>query len=153
MDYIRAREEHIDTVFELVQQTIKTIYPKYYPKEVVDFFGQHHSKENIEADIRNGYVSVLIVNGQIIGTGSYKDNHITRVYVLPDYQGQGYGSYIMEALENEIAKTYDIVYLDASLPACRLYDHRGYNTKIHKSQDVENGVFLVYEVMEKDLIK
>ncbi len=38
MEYIKASEKDIDAVWELVQETIKTVYPKYYPKEVVDFF-------------------------------------------------------------------------------------------------------------------
>lgn len=29
----------------VVQQTIKAVYPKYYPAEVVDFFCELHSKE------------------------------------------------------------------------------------------------------------
>lgn len=165
MNYIKADESHIDSIFQLVQTTIKTIYPKYYPKEVVDFFCNLHSKENIATDIKNGCVSALIVDGQIVGTGSYKENHITRVYVLPEFQGCGYGSYIMQKLENEISEVYNkisslanaqgrnMVYLDASLPACRLYEHRGYKTKSHKTWKVDNGAVLVYEVMEKDLLK
>lgn len=47
----------------------------------------------------------------------YDSNHITGVYVLPDYQKQGYGSKIMDYLEVEISKKYDTVLLDASLAA------------------------------------
>lgn len=149
MEYIRATKEQAEQVFDLVQDTINRIYPKYYPKEVVDFFCELHSKENIVADIENGYVGVLLEENCIIGTGSYKDNHITRVYVSPDAQGRGYGSYIMQGLENEIALNYGTVYLDASLPASHLYESRGYRTIKHEKWTVENGVVLVYEVMEK----
>lgn len=38
MEYIRAALSDIDLIYDLVQETIKTIYPKYYPREVVDFF-------------------------------------------------------------------------------------------------------------------
>ncbi|MGN0732554.1 MAG: hypothetical protein ACI4LC_00085 [Emergencia sp.] len=31
---------------------------------------------------------------------------MTRVYVKQEYQGKGYGSFIMGCLENEIAKQY-----------------------------------------------
>ena len=57
-------------------------------------------------------------DGEIIGTGSHTDNHITRVYVLPEYQGHGFGSLIMDELEKEIFSCYDNCELDASLPAC-----------------------------------
>ena len=41
------------------------------------------------------------------------------------------------------------VQLEASLPACLLYEHRGYRTICHGQWPVENGVILVYEIMEK----
>lgn len=152
MEYIKAIEKDIDAVYELVQETIKTIYPKYYPAEVVDFFCEHHCKENVAKDIEGGRVGILVVDDAIVGTGCYKDNHITRVYVKPEYQGRGYGSLIMQYLETNISKKYDSVELDASLPACRLYEKRGYKTMTHEKWDVENGVILVYEIMEKSFV-
>lgn len=44
---------------------------------------------------------------------------------------------------------YGRIYLDASLPACHLYETLGYKTSYHDKWEVENGVILVYEVMEK----
>lgn len=149
MEYIRATEKDTDQITRLVQDTIRTIYPKYYPKEVVDFFCEHHCRENIATDIEKGLVGIIKKDEEIIGTGCYKDNHITRVYVKPMYQKQGYGSYIMQCLENIIALKYDRVYLDASLPASHLYEMRGYKTIRHDKWNVENDVVLVYEVMEK----
>ena len=37
-EYILAKTADLDTVFNIVQNSIKSTYPKYYPKEVVDFF-------------------------------------------------------------------------------------------------------------------
>lgn len=153
MQYIKATKKDTDQITDLVQDTIRTVYPKYYPKEVVDFFCELHCKENIAKDIENGFVGILQDDGVMVGTGCYKENHITRVYVKPEYQGQGYGSYIMQCLENEIGASYHSVNLDASLPACHLYEKRGYQTIRHDKWNVENGVVLVYEVMEKILSK
>lgn len=151
MEYIKAAEENTDCVFDIVQMTVRCIYPKYYPKEVVDFFCELHNKENIAKDIRNENVGILVVDNQIVGTGSHEDNHITRVYVLPKFQGKGYGSFIMQCLEDEISANYHMALLDASLPACQLYEQRGYRTVKHEKWSVENDVVLVYEVMEKTL--
>lgn len=151
MEYIKATDENIESIFHIVQSTVTTIYPKYYPKEVVDFFRAFHNRENIAADIEKGNAGILVVDNQIAGTGSHDGNHITRVYVLPEFQGKGYGSFIMQCLEDEIAGTYKVVQLDASLPACGLYEHRGYHTIKHEKHMVENGVILVYEIMEKAL--
>lgn len=149
MEYIKANESNAEKITMLVQETIQAIYPKYYPNEVVDFFLELHSYENILKDIKEGNVSILVKDNIIVGTGCYKDNHITRVYVKPDFQKQGYGSYIMQCLENKIALHYDTVYLDASLPACCLYEKRGYKTIKRERYEVKNDVILVYEVMEK----
>ena len=150
MDYIKASTNDISRIFDLVQNTIKTVYPKYYPKKVVEFFCKLHSKENILTDIENRCVYILLYDNQLVGTGTHKGSHITRVFVLPEYQGQGYGSYIMGQLEKEIAMTDTAVYLDASLAASILYEHRGYKTIAHERIAVDDEI-LVYERMKKEL--
>ena len=145
MEYLTATVEMADAIHNILHTTIRTVYPKYYPKEVVDFFCQHHSREHILEGIASGNMGVLI------GTGCYDGNHITGVYVLPDYQKQGCGSRIMDCLEVEISEKYDTVLLDASLSAVFLYEHRGYKTVGHGIYELQNDVKLVYEIMEKEL--
>lgn len=70
MKYIMATREHTEDIFRLVQETIKAVYPKYYPREVVDFFCELHSMENIERDIYVGHVGILVNDEEIVGTGS-----------------------------------------------------------------------------------
>ena len=153
MIYELAKTEDLQTVYDVVQNTIKAIYPKYYPKEVVDFFCEHHSIDAIAKDIENGCVSVLKINEEIVATGCFVENHITRVYVLPEYQKKGYGTYIMKTIEAQIGEKYDKAYLDASLPAAALYEKLGFSTIKHERYPVENGMILAYEVMEKELHK
>ena len=151
MEYRTATSDMANDIYHVLHTTIKTIYPKYYPKEVVDFFCRHHSKEHILDGIASGNMGVLVYDDVIVGTGCFDENHITGVYVLPSYQNQGCGSYIIKCLETEIAKTHDTAVLDASLPAVFLYEHRGYKTVGHGICELENDVKLVYEIMEKEL--
>lgn len=151
MRYILATSEDITKIYNIVQETIRTIYPKYYPSEVVDFFCAHHSMENIAEDVKKGHVGVLYVEDEMVGTGSFSGKHITRVYILPNYQGKGYGTFMIQKLEKEIAKHYNKAELDASLPAAQLYERLGYRTVKHEKFPVENGVILAYEIMEKQL--
>ena len=154
MKYLKAEIEQIDIIYELVQKTITEVYPRYYLKEIVEMFKKHHSKENILRDIHQGDLYILILDdNSIIGTGTADKNHITRVYVLPEYQGQGYGSYIIEQLENRISKEYEKAQIDSSLPACKLYEKLGYRTINHEICNCDNGVILVYGIMEKDIKK
>lgn len=151
MTYEAATEENLQDIYDVVQRTIKTIYPRYYPKEVVDFFCDLHSREAIAKDIEGGSVGILRADGMIVGTGCFAKNHITRVYVLPEYQKRGIGTQIMKTLEARIGYSSDSVYLDASLPAAALYEKLGYHTAKHGKYELENGVVLVYEIMEKKL--
>ena len=88
MEYRLAKQNELDAIYDLVQSTIKEIYPKYYLKEIVDMFCNFHNRENIFKDINDGNTYVLLENGIIIGTGTIRENHITRVYVHPSKQGR-----------------------------------------------------------------
>ena len=153
MEFKIAKNEDAKNVYELVQETIKLVYPKYYLKEIVEMFCEHHSLENILKDIADNNTYVLIDNNKIIGTGTKKENHITRVYVLPNYQKKGHGTFIMNNLEEIIKGKYESAYIDASLPACRLYAHLGYKTVDHGIWECKNDVIQVYEIMKKQLLK
>lgn len=70
---------------------------------------------------------------------------------MPEYQGQGFGSMIMDELEKEIFKSYEYCELDASLPACIFYENRGYKTVKHIKYDIGDGAFMIYEIMRKHI--
>ena len=46
MKYIAAVPDMVNEIYDVLHTAIKTIYPKYYPKEVVDFFCNHHNREH-----------------------------------------------------------------------------------------------------------
>lgn len=144
-----ARPDEAEKVYYVVQHTKAVIYPDYYTQAVVEFFGRLHGLDNIKSDIAQGRIGVLVKDSEIIGTGSRTGNHITRVYVLPEYQGLGFGSMIMDELEKKIFKDYDYCELDASLPACVFYEKRGYKTVKHVKYDIGSGKCMIYEIMRK----
>jgi len=152
MEFKVAKNQDMEQVYELVQETIKAVYPKYYLNEIVEMFCEYHSRENVLKDIEDLNTYILMENNEIIGTGTKKENHITRVYVLPKLQKKGYGTFIMNQLEEMIKERYDYADIDASLPACRLYTHLGYQTVDHGIWECKNGVIQVYEIMKKQLI-
>ncbi len=148
---MRAEETAAESIFRLVQDTILTVYPKFYQKEIVEFFCKLHSLENIIYDIRHNTVFVLYKGNVLTGTGAVSQDHITRMYVAPAFQGQGCGSLILKRLEEEIKKNYSAAQLDASLPAREMYSRRGYITVRHDQCLTDNGIVLSYEVMKKEL--
>ena len=151
MEYRKATETDAESIQDILQTTIQTIYPKYYPQEVADSFCDLHNLNHVIEGIASGNMGVLVAGDRIVGTGCYDDNHITSVYVSPDCQGKGYGTYILDCLEDQISENHDNAVLDASLPAVILYERRGYETIGHGTIDVGNDAKLVYEIMRKPL--
>ena len=153
MKFQLAKKENLEQIYALVQETIQSVYPKYYLPEIVEMFSEYHCKEHVLQDISSRNTYILLQGDTIVGTGTIQENHITRVYVLPRFQGKGYGTYIMNQLEELISKNYDTIDIDASLPACRLYQRLGYATVDHGIWECKNGVIQVYEIMKKQLHK
>ncbi|WP_297566818.1 GNAT family N-acetyltransferase [uncultured Faecalibaculum sp.] len=151
MEIRKADMDMADEIRRVLQITIQTVYPRYYPKEVVDFFCRHHSLEHVLNCIQTGNMRVVMEGERILGVGALDGNHITGLYVLPECQGTGCGTRLMEALEKEISRICRTAVLEASLPGMMLYEHRGYRTIGHGMLNLEHEICLVYEIMEKEL--
>lgn len=142
----RADLEELEVVKHIVHTTIKEIYPHYYPRGVVKFFLNHHSENNIQKAIETEIVLLLNVDGTIVGTGSVHKNEINRVFVLPKFQGLGYGT---KLLEDIIEKDYSKIILDSSLPAYNLYHKHGYLPVKYEKIITSNKDVLCFHTMEK----
>lgn len=145
----KAKLEEAKTIKRICDNTIKAIYPKYYPKGAVKFFIDFHSIEKIESDIREGNVYVYKYNGEILGTISFEDNHIYRLFVEPENQGKGIGKQLIIYAEWMILKKYDNVELDASFPSKAMYLKNGYKEIEYHKIETENEDFLCFDVMRK----
>ena len=95
-------------------------------------------------------IYLVMVQGTIIGTGSIRKNEICRLFILPEYQGKGYGSRLMDLLEARIFDNYSKIHVDASFPAEIMYLKRGYQIISYEKIETENGDFLCYHTMEKE---
>lgn len=146
-----AQTEDIKVTQNIVYKTISEIYPNYYPKEVVDFFLGHHSEENIMKDIQTGNVYLLYKEDECVGTGTIEGDYMNRVFILPSHQGKGYGTIMMDFIENKIAQSFNKVYIDSSLPAFNIYIKRGYVPMKYTEEPVENNRVLCFHTMAKDV--
>lgn len=144
---IQAKADLVSEIYELIHRTIEEIYTKYYSDEVVRFFLELHSEENILKDISDGKVYAVTFGQDVIATGTLDGNHIKRVFVLPQFQRQGIGTLIMDFFESEIIKDHGAVWLDSSLPAGKFYHNRGYVTREYGEYKLENDKVLAYEIM------
>lgn len=144
-----AKKDNLDRIKYICDTTINAIYPLYYPKGAVDFFINHHSKNNILKDIENNRVYVIKDNNEIIGTVTIKDNEINRLFVLHTYHKKGFGKRLIVFAEDYIFKRYDFIKLDASLPSKTLYLKIGYKEIEYNKIETDNGDYLCFDVMEK----
>lgn len=151
MSIVNANISDAETVKLIAETTISAVYPHYYPMGAVGFFLSHHSMEHILTDIARNIVFICIDNKEtVVGTVTIRDNEISRLFVLPVYQGKGYGRELLDFAESEIFLNYSQIRLDASLPAKRIYLNRGYRDVEYHVIEAENGDFLCYDVMEKN---
>ena len=74
MKIVRAELSDAETVREISHETIKAVYPHYYPKGAVDFFLAHHNRENILRDIEAGEVWLISDGGNGVGTVTVNGN-------------------------------------------------------------------------------
>lgn len=149
MNIKKAVLSDVEIVRTITVQTINSVYPQYYPKGAVDFFLSHHNENNIKSDIEKEIVYVLYNNENAVGTVTLRDNEICRLFVLPKYQGKGFGGRLLDFAEKKIAENYGKIIIDASLPAKPIYLKRGYVFTEYHTIKTENGDFLCYDVMEK----
>ena len=142
----------LDIVIKITNETISEIYPHYYPDGAVKFFVNHHNHANIISDIINNSVFLCIDSeDNIVGTVTINKNEILRLFVLPMYQGYGYGRELLDYAENAISIKYPEIKIAASLPAKSIYLKRGYKeTEYHIIKTVNND-FLCYDVMTKQV--
>ena len=150
MNIRKAEQKDLAAVKEIVQTTIREVYPKYYPAGAVEFFSEHHSDEKIMRDIDAGIVYLLVTDdGVPAGTVTLTDNEIDRLFVLPVFQGKGYGRALLDLAEDTISRSYDVIILHASLPAKSIYLKRGFHEVNYIKIDTGRGDFLCADVMEK----
>lgn len=150
--FVVATEGDEHTIYGIVQSTISEIYPNYYPDDVVNFFLNHHTLENIKIALNKETIILVKDNENMVGTGALLGNEIRRMFILPKFQGKGYARALLSRLESEaIAKGYTEVFLDSSLSAFSLYDKNGYSSVKYEKLVTPKGQVLCYNRMLKEL--
>jgi GNAT superfamily N-acetyltransferase len=150
---IRLRQMKVTdlaAVYALVQNTIAVSYADVYPPEAIEFFKNHHSKENILKDLKDGYIMTVEAGGQILGTGTLQGTNVRRVFISPQYQRQGIGKIIAEKLErkaraNGLAK----LELSASLKSREFWEAMGFVSSGEFALPVANDQKLIFYEMTK----
>lgn len=146
----KAEPTDLHTVHSIVIKTVSAIYPRYYPTGAVRFFLDHHNAEAIARDIAEEMVFVCYTPDNIAaGTITLRENEIKRLFVLPEFQGKGFGTTLLTFAERRLFKSFDKIILDSSLPAKGIYIKNGYIEADHQSIVTNNGDVLCWDRMVK----
>ena len=70
----------------IVEKTIRTVYPHYYPSGAVQFFLDLHNERRIREALAREDIYFAEVQGEIVGTGSIRGNEICRLFILPEWK-------------------------------------------------------------------
>ena len=149
MQIRKAAKKDIDAVNEICRRCIFECYAKYYSKGAVERFAAYHGIENITDAVLSGEVYVICNGEKIIGTMSRDKNELYRFFVLPEYQGKGYGGKLLSYCENEVFKDNNTIMLGAALSSFNMYIKKGYELIEYKEEQCENGDVLCWFEMVK----
>ena len=128
----KAEIDEIPLIEEIVSATIKEIYPKYYPEEVVTFFLELHNTESIKKDVLAKKTYVIQRKNILVGTATVDENHICRLFVLPEYQGQGIGKHLINMVKEHYSDYLRIVIV-AYNNRVSFYEGCGFSKGVEKS--------------------
>ncbi len=144
----RFEENDAAGVAALIAETMRISNSKDYPKEYITQGIALFTPEYVRRRAGWTHFYVVCEGEKIIGCGAIgpywgreDESSLFTIFVLPEYQGRGYGRLIMETLEQDAfflrAKRIEI---PASLTACEFYRHFGYTCKDGRSEPDEEGL-------------
>ena len=155
MQDIQIREfikEDLAGLYRLLQNTVDNSYRGVYPPEAIKLFKDYQSEKQIINDAVSGYTIVAVYKDRIVGTGTIRVDHISRVYIEPEYQRYGIGKSIVTDLENKaIEENVTTLYLNGSLVSKEFWKAMGYNIQKEDYIPVDNNERLYLYRMSKSL--
>lgn len=150
MEIRKAMIDDLNAVTQITHETMREVFPHYYPQGAIEVFFSYNSRQNIETDIKEGRVYLLIDDGESLGTVTIKGNEIDRLFVYPRCQGKGYGTALLDFAEKEIAgQGYGNIMLGATLSGKHIYKRHGYVETEYYTFKTANGDCLCVDMMSK----
>lgn len=121
----------------LIAKTLRTVNIKDYSEEYIEANVSSHSADILIERAKQGHMYVVCDGARIIGCGaiagywgSMTESILLTIFVLPEYQGRGIGSSIIQTLEqDEYFTRARRIEIPASITAVDFYRKMGYDFK------------------------
>ena len=133
----RFQDADAGEVSALIIKTLRTTNSKDYSEEYIEKDVQAFSPDGVM--IRAGWTHFYVVchGNRIVGCGAIgpywgkeDESSLFNIFVLPEYQGKGVGTKIIDTLEqDEFFLRARRIEIPASITACEFYKKMGYTYK------------------------
>ena len=141
-------ESEAEVVQNIIHRGLREINGKDYPAELIEEYCAYFSLEKIKSQAVSAHMYVAVSGNKIVGTGSIapywgseKESILLTIYVLPEMIGQGVGSAIINALEqDEYFLRANRIEIPSSITAVKFYEKLGYIPKNGVEPDAEGIV-------------
>ena len=119
-------------VSALIATTMRESNARDYPADRLEALIAYFTPEKLQVLAQERDCLVALHDRTVIGTAAREGNELATFFVLPEHQGKGVGSRLLERLERR-ARGAGISQLrvDASLTGASFYEHRGYRRTGH----------------------
>jgi GNAT superfamily N-acetyltransferase len=146
-----AKKENLPECETLLKGVLDEVNSKYYSPEIIFGWKTHNSLKNLEKQFENSKILVYESENRILGLGAIEKDHISKLYVLPEFQKRGIGREILNGLE-EIAKEnkFNSCNLNSTLNAIQFYINSNYQV-LGPITFEERGIFVTFTKMKKEL--
>jgi N-acetylglutamate synthase-like GNAT family acetyltransferase len=142
----------INALQSLMKETISTCYATFPLAYRQHWLEDHHSVDHILQEATEGLTLVMECEGRIIGTGNIMGNRIQSIIIRPDMQRQGYGTELLQRLEQYARNNrISMLQLSALTPSRPFFEQLGFNTVSEHYFKAENLRQFKYYIMEKRL--
>jgi N-acetylglutamate synthase-like GNAT family acetyltransferase len=142
----------INAIQSLMEETISTCYATFPLAYRQHWMNDHHSVDQILQEATEGLTLVMDCEGRIMGTGNITGNTIQSIIIRPDMQRQGYGTELLQRLEQYARNNrISVLLLSALTPSRPFFIRLGYHTTSEQYFKAENLRQFKYFIMEKRL--
>ena len=130
-------ESDAGAVQTIIHRGLREINGKDYPAEGIEEYCAYFTLDKIKSQANSAHMYVAVSGNKIVGTGSIApywgsktESILLTIYVLPERIGQGIGTAIINALEqDEYFVRANRIEIPSSITAVKFYQKLGYSPK------------------------
>ena len=133
----RFVESDVQAIQNIIHRGLREINGKDYPAKLIEEYCAYFTLEKIKSHANYAHMYVAVSGKEIVGTGSIApywgsltESILLTIYILPEFIGQGVGTAIIQALEqDEYFLRANRIEIPSSVTAVKFYEKMGYAPK------------------------